>query len=281
MPKLVRLLIVMLLVTALSTAAAELLNWWLTRGDYGLFVRTSWALLRSLAFLVVIWQVRRGRAAAPPFALILSITTLFALGRLLTPKHGPPSPLSLAAFAWVTICCAVVLLLLYRSATVRDHLSRPASRLVFNREGIQWRAVPPRRPPTPGWTLTARVAALSYSPLVVVAAAVAMGRVFAGRIDLLGIVVLWLIGGLALGYVVNLLTIFLVRGKRWPANALVWLTLLVVALDLSLCWLLLGVDGLIRDGGPLAVAAVLVLLGIARTPGGITPPRRWSLFPFR
>jgi hypothetical protein len=284
MPKAVRFLIVMLFVTALSAAAAEVLNWWFTRdADYGLFVRTTWALLRSLAFLVVIWQVYRGRAVAAPFTLILSITTLFALGRLLIPKHGMPTTLGVATFAWVALCCTAVLVLLYRSATVREHLTRHPSRLVFDRRGVQWRAAPPRRPPTPGWALTARVAALSYSPLVIVAAAVAMGRVFAGRLDLITIVFPWLAGGLALGYVVNVLTIFLVRGKRWSANLLLWLTVVVVVLDLFLCWLVLGVDGLVRDGGPLAVAGLLVLLGIARSPAqaGLTPRRRWRRFPSR
>jgi hypothetical protein len=41
-------------------------------------------------------------------------------------------------------------------------------------------------------------------------------------------------------------------------------TLGVVALDLPLCWLLLGVDGLIRDGAPLVAAAGLTLYGLRR-----------------
>jgi hypothetical protein len=267
MPGTVRLLIALLFLTAFSTAAAEVLNWWFTRdADYGLFVRTTWALIRSLAFLLVIWQVRRGRATAPPFALILAATTLFALGRLVIPKQGMPSTLGIAAFAWVALLSAVVLFLLYRSAEVREYLSRHPSRVVFTSKGVEWKAMPPRRPPIPGWLLTARVAALSYGPLVVVAAAVAMGRVFAGRVDLLTVVLPWLVGGLALAYVMGLLTIFLIRGKRWSATALLWLTLLVLAVDLPLCWLVLGVDGLVRDGGPLAVAALLALVGLARRP---------------
>jgi hypothetical protein len=266
MPRAVRFLIFMLVLTAASTVAAEVLNWWLTRNaDYGLFVRTTWALLRSLGFLVVIWQVRRGRASAPPFALILSITTLFALGRLLIPKHGLPSTLGIVAFGWVALCCTVVLVLLYRWEAVRSHVSRPPSRLVFTSKGVEWAPVASRRPPTPGWAITARIAALSYSPLVIVAAAVAMGRVFAGRFDLLAVVSPWLAGGIALGYLVNLLSIFLVRGKRWAAGVLLWLTGLVLLLDLSLCWLVLGADGLIRDGGPLVVSALLVIFGIARS----------------
>jgi hypothetical protein len=75
-----------------------------------------------------------------------------------------------------------------------------------------------------------------------------------------------LVGGLALAYVVGLLTIFLIRGKRWPATALLWLTVLVLAVDLPLCWLVLGVDGLVRDGGPLVVAALLALAAIVRRP---------------
>ena len=267
MPGKVRLLIALLFLTALSTAAAEVLNWWFTRdADYGLFVRTTWALIRSLAFLLVIWQVRRGRSTAPPFALILAVTTLFALGRLLIPKAGTPSTLGIVAFAWVALLSLAVLLLLYRSAQVREYLSRHPSRMVFSAKGVEWKPVPPRRPPIPGRLLTARVAALSYGPLVVVAAAVAMGRVFAGRIDLISVVVPWLVGGLALAYVVGLLTIFLIRGKRWPATALLWLTVLVLAVDLPLCWLVLGVDGLVRDGGPLVVAALLALAAIVRRP---------------
>lgn len=266
MPAKVRLLIVLLIVTAFSTAAAEVLNWWFTRdADYGLFVRTTWALIRSLAFLVVIWQVRRARASAPPFALILAVTTLFALGRLLIPKSGMPSALGIAAFAWVTLMCAAVLVLLYRSREVRGYLSRHPSRVVFTRNGVEWKSMPPRRPPVPGRLITARVAALSYSPLVLVAAAVALGRVFDGHLELLSIVLPWFAGGLALAYVVGLLTVFVVRGKRWSVVTLLWLTLLVLAVDLPLCWLILGADGLVRDGAPLVVAAGLVVLSLGRS----------------
>lgn len=267
MPPKVRLLIALLFLTAISTAGAEVLNWWFTRdADYGLFVRTTWALIRSLAFLVVVWQVRRGRASAPPLTLILAVTTLFALARLVIPKAGMPSTLGIAAFAWIALLCALALLLLYRSAEVREYLSRHPSRVVFTTKGVEWKPVPPRRAPVPGRLITARVAALSYSPLVVVAAAVALGRVWDGRVDLLTIVLPWLAGGLALAYVIGLLTIFVMRGKRWASTALIWLTLLVLAADLPLCWLVLGTDGLIRDGGPLAVAALLVLLSVVRRP---------------
>ncbi len=251
MPGLVRLLIGLLVVTALSTAGAEVLNWWFNPdADYALFVRTAWALVRSLAFLLVIWQVRRGRASAAPFALVLAITTLFALGRLLVPKHGAPTALSIAAFAWVALLCLTVSLLLYKSSVVRGYLSR--------------RARASRRAPMPARLITARVAALTYSPLVVVAAVIALGRVFAGQVELVTIVLPWLAGGLALSFPVSFLTLLLMRGTRWPAVALVWLTGLVVAIDLPLCWLVLGPDGLVRDGSPLVAAAVLVIVSLMR-----------------
>jgi hypothetical protein len=115
--RLVRVTQIMLGVTALATVAVELFNWAVTEeGGWALLVRTTWALLRSLAFLVLIWQVGRGRAGAPPFALILCVTTLFALARLVVPKQGMPDPRGVVGFAIVALLCAVDLLLLYRSS---------------------------------------------------------------------------------------------------------------------------------------------------------------------
>jgi hypothetical protein len=42
------------------------------------------------------------------------------------------------------------------------------------------------------------------------------------------------------------------------------LSILVVVVDLPLCWVLIGTDGLIRDGGPLLFSALLALLALAR-----------------
>jgi hypothetical protein len=44
----------------------------------------------------------------------------------------------------------------------------------------------------------------------------------------------------------------------------VWLSILVAVVDLPLCFVLLGADGLLRDGGPLLFAALLTLLALAR-----------------
>jgi len=265
-PRMVRLLLVLLWATAVATVAVELLNWWVTdEGGYALFVRTAWALLRSLAFLVLIWQVRRGRASAQPFALILCVTTLFALARLVVPRQGLPEVLGLVGFAVVALLCTAVLLLLYRSTTVREHLTRHANRIVVTRKGIDRRPAPPKRAPAPAWILTARVAALSYSPLMLVGAAVALGQVFAGRVTALPLVLGWFVVGVAVSYATLLVAFFLVQGRRWAAKALVVVSILVVVVDLPLCWILTGTDGLIRDGGPLLFAALLALLALTRT----------------
>ncbi|WP_020521682.1 hypothetical protein [Catelliglobosispora koreensis] len=245
----------------------ECVNWWVTDdGGYPLFVRTTWALLRSAGFLLLIWQVRRGRASAQPFALILSVTTLFALARLVVPRQGTPHPAGLAGFIAVLALCTAVLLLFYRSQAVRDYLVQHANRLVVTRQGIDWKPVQPKRSPVPGWLLTARVAALSYSPLMLVGAAVAIGQIFDGRIGAVPIVVVWFGAALVISYATLIVTFFLVKRKPWATPGLVVLTLLVLAIHLPLCWLLLGTDGLIRDGAPLLACAVLALFAVFKAP---------------
>src|SRR5258706_7529224 len=49
---------------------------------YSLVVRTVWALLRVIGFLVLMRAVRYGRAGARPFGLILAVTTVFSVARL-------------------------------------------------------------------------------------------------------------------------------------------------------------------------------------------------------
>lgn len=238
----VRLLTWLLATTALVTALVEALNWWLAEdAGYGLFIRTGWALLRSLGFLILIRQVRRGRAGAAPFALILSVTTVFALGRLIVPREGYPHPAGVAGFAAVVALCTAVSFLLYRSP------------------------ITGQRKPAQGWLLAARVAAFSFSPLMLVACLVAFGRVFEGRWEALPAVVLWFVAGITTSYVVLFATFFLMRGKGWARPLLIAMTLLVLLIQLPLCWWLLGADGLIRDGGPVVVAALLVVRGLRRS----------------
>jgi hypothetical protein len=264
-PSAVRALTGLLAATALATVAVELLNWrYAQEQGFGLTVRTGWALLRSLGFLILIWHVRRGRAAARPFGLILAVTTVFAVARLVVPRAGVPPLPGVLGFGALAVLCAAVVWLLYRSPALGAFLVRPPGRLVIDRQGISWREVSPRRPPVAAWLLTARVAAFTYGPLMLVPCLIAVGTIFAGRFLAAPTVLFWFVVSFGASYAVLVSTFFLIRGKGWARGLLVAVTLVVLLVDLPLCWLLLGVDGLIRDGGPLAVAATIALYGLWR-----------------
>ncbi|MDI1462766.1 hypothetical protein QEZ54_17460 [Catellatospora sp. KI3] len=264
-PASVRVLAALLVLTALVTAAVEWLNWYYAEdGGYGLFVRTGWALLRALGFLVLIWHVWAGRPGAAPFGLILGMTTIFSVARLVVPRKGYPPLPGIIGFGVVTVLCLVVIALLYRSAGVAGHLRRPRARWVVDRDGIN-RKVVQARPQVAGWLLTARVASFSYSALMLVACAVAFGPVLDGRLAQLPLVLVWLLLALVISYVALFAAPFLLKGKGWARLLLVALTIFVLVVHLPLCWWLLGVDGLVRDGGPLVVAALLTLYGLWRS----------------
>ena len=264
-PSAVRAMTVLLAVTAAATVVVEVLNWWYApEQGFGLAVRTGWAMLRSFGFLLLIGHVRRGRTVARPLGLILAVTTVFAVGRLIVPRHGVPPLPGLLGFALLAALCTAVVWLLYRSPAIAGHLVRHRPRLVIDRSGIFWRETPPRRPEANAWLLTSRVAAFTYSPLMLVPALVAVAAILDGRPFALPAVLFWLAAGIATSYLVLFCTAFLMRGKRWAGTLLVAITLAVLAVDLPLCWWLLGVDGLIRDGAPLVAAAVLALYGVRR-----------------
>ncbi|SCF43252.1 hypothetical protein GA0074696_5803 [Micromonospora purpureochromogenes] len=272
-PSAVRALTTLLAVTAAATVVVELLNWWYApEQEFGLAVRTGWAMLRSLAFLVLIGHVNRGRTVARPFGLILAVTTIFAVGRLVVPRQGVPPLPGLLGFALLTALCVSVVALLYRSEAVGAHLVRHRKTLVVSGGTISWREAAPKRPPVTGWLLTSRVAAFTYSPLMLVPALVAGGAILDGRLAAAPAVVFWFLAGIAVSYAVLFCTAFLMRGRRWARTLLVVITLGVLAVDLPLCWWLLGVDGLVRDGGPLVAAAVLALYGLWRATRTEPPP---------
>jgi len=82
------------------------------------------------------------------------------------------------------------------------------------------------------------------------------------------VVVAWLAGTLALGFVAPWIMIFVMLGKRWARVVLAFVALLVLVAGPALCWWLLGVDGLLRDGVPLFIATVVCLYGLwASRPG--------------
>ncbi|MGW3786889.1 hypothetical protein ACWD5Z_20055 [Micromonospora chokoriensis] len=264
-PSAVRVLTILLATTAAATVVVELLNWWYApEQGFGLAVRTGWAMLRSFGFLLLIGHVRRGRTVARPFGLILAVTTIFAVGRLIVPRQGVPPLPGLLGFAVLTALCAAVVWLLYRSSALAGHLVRHRPRLVIDRAGISWRETPPRRPQANAWLLTSRVAAFTYSPLMLVPALVAGGSILDGRLSAVPAVLFWFGAGIAASYAVLFCTAFLMRGKEWARGLLVGVTVAVLAVDLPLCWWLLGVDGLVRDGGPLVAAAALAFYGLRR-----------------
>ncbi|MBW4704856.1 hypothetical protein [Micromonospora sp. RL09-050-HVF-A] len=273
-PSAVRVLTVLLASTAAATVVVELLNWWYApEQEFGLAVRTGWAMLRSLGFLVLIGQVNRGRAGAKPFGLILAVTTVFAVGRLVVPRQGVPPLPGLLGFAVLTALCVAVVVLLYRCDAVTGHLVRHRRGLVVEDGTIAWREVAPKRPQVTGWLLTARVAAFTYSPLMLVPALVAGGAVLDGRLAAVPVVLLWFGGGIVVSYLVLFCTAFLMRGRPWARRLLVTVTLGVLAVNVPLCWWLLGLDGLVRDGAPLLAAASLTLYSLHRaTPAPEGPP---------
>jgi hypothetical protein len=195
--------------------------------------------------------------------LILAITTVFAVGRLVVPRNGLPALPGVVGFAVLVALCAAVVLLLYRSREIDAHLSRPLMRIVIRREGL--RREPSQLRPVSGWLLTARVASFAYAPLMLVPAFVAIGAILDGRLEAVPAVALWLLAAFVISYVVFFISLFVLRGHAWARKLLVVLTVLTLLVDLPLCWWLLGVDGLVRDGVPLLVAACVVLYALSQS----------------
>jgi hypothetical protein len=264
-PRAVRALPGLLVATAAVTVLVEVLNYrYAPESGLGLGVRTGWAMLRTLGWLILIWHVRRGRAAARPLGLILAVTTIFAVGRLVVPRSGTPPLPGVAGFALLCVLCLTVVVLLYRHPGVRDHLVRHPNKLVIGRDGLSWQEATPKRPPVAGWAMTARISAFTYSPLMLVPCLIAVGELRA-RPEYLLAVIFWFAAGIGVSYLVLLSTFFLLRGKPFARRLLAWISIGVLAVDLPLCYLLLGVDGLIRDGAPLVAAVLLTLWALWRT----------------
>jgi len=263
-PTAVRGLTVLLVATAAATVVVEVLNYrYAPEHGLGLGVRTGWALVRTLGWLILIWHVRRARAAAKPLGLILAVTTVFAVGRLVVPQEGAPPPAGLIGFGVLAALCVTVVVLLYRHPTVSAHLVRHPQKLVLTREGVAWQEAAPRRAPLAGWLITARVSAFTYSPLMLVPCLIAVGEL-GEKPEYLLAVIFWLAAGIGASYVVLLTTFFLLHGKPWARRLLLWETAGVLVIHLPLCFLLLGTDGLIRDGAPLVAAAILTAYAVWR-----------------
>lgn len=244
-------------VTSVAVVVVETLNLLsVDEPGFALAVRTGWALLRVIGFLVLMRAVRYGRMVARPFGLVLAVTTVFAVARLVEPRAGSPVPASavLVGFVVLTVLCAAVVWGLYRSPAIQEHLSsRPVRRHV------------------PGWILTVRVAALAFGALLIVPFLVAVGTVFAERplplpvtLALLGA---WFVLAVVVTFTAGWGSFFVVLGKRWARRAIGSLSVLLLVVQPLLCLALLGVDGLLRDGVPMVVTALVCLVALRRSRG--------------
>jgi hypothetical protein len=243
-------------VTAFVVLAVEVLNLAVSDDSgLGLTVRTVWALLRVIGFLALMRAVRFGRSVSRPFGLILAVTTVFAVARLVTPRTGSlvPRGEAVAGLAVLTVLCAAIILLLYRSPGVAAHLAhRPARRHV------------------PASVLTARVAVLSLAPLVLVPLLVGVGLLFAEPRQAPRLVPLlggWGLLFVALSMIMPLSSLFVLMGRGWARWLIGTATVLVLVLQPLLCYAVLGLDGLLRDGIPLMVTAVVALVALHRSRG--------------
>ncbi|MFC7483183.1 hypothetical protein ACFQX7_28695 [Luedemannella flava] len=251
----------LLLVTAATVVIVEVVNLRYTRElGFSLLVRSFWALLRVIGFLVLMRAVRYGRLASRPFGLILAVTTVFAVARLAEPRTGdflPPVPV-LVSFFVLAAECAFVVWLLYRSDAVHQHLTgRPVRRHI------------------PAWVLTVRVAAVTYAALLSVPLIVAVGEAFTSHRRqsapvTLGLLIAWFLLTAVCGYVAAVASYFVLRGHRWARWVVGFISVVVLVAQPFFCFALLGVDGLIRDGVPLIVTAGLGLVALARSRGQAT-----------
>jgi hypothetical protein len=247
----------LILLTAVAIVVVDLVNLgYAQEAGFGLGVRTVWALLRALGFLFLMREVRFGRMTARPLGLILCATTVFAVARLAQPReHGfLPQWQVIVGIVVLAVLCGLVVWQLYRSPAIDAHLTRR----------------PPRRR-IPPWVLTARVAALTYSALLLIPCLVAFGTLFdrprLPRTTAVPVVGAWFAFAFVLGVVTSVVSFVAMYGKRWARVVLAGVSVVVLVVQPLLCWLLLGVDGLVRDGAPLVVAACLGLYGLWRSRG--------------
>ncbi len=259
-----RTLRALILLTAIATVVVDLGNLhYAAEAGFALGVRTGWALLRAIGFLFLMRAVRYGRMSAKPFGLILAATTVFAVFRLAEPKSGrllPPVPVLIGMVVLVVLCAAIVGLL-YRSDAVHEHLSARQAR----------RHLDP-------WALTARVAALAFSALLIVPFLVAISAVVHHRAGALGPPLLAVWAGLCVlvMVVVPISSLFVLYAKGWARWIIGLLSAFLMVAQPVLCWLVLGVDGLVRDGAPMVVATAVALHALRRSrgrPSGYRLPR--------
>jgi hypothetical protein len=247
----------LIVITALTVIVVESLNILsVDEPGFSLFIRSMWAALRVIGFLFLMRAVRFGRAAAKPFGLILAVTTVFAVARLAEPREGTLVPPFAVVIGFVVLLveCTAIVVMLYKSSAVHEHLSaRPVRRHI------------------PGWVLTARVAVLAYAALVLIPFLVAVGTLFGdSRLPLTVAVPImggWLFLFLVLTFIVPLSSFFVVLGKGWARWVIGSVSIIVMVAQPLFCYALLGLDGLLRDGVPLIITALIGLVALHRSRG--------------
>lgn len=244
------------IVTLLSSDATEPLG-----GTGALVIRAVWALIRAIGLLLVARPLARGSATARGVAIVLAVSTVFNAFRLST-SGITNSAVTNVLLAAAAVMCLLVVVLLVAVPPVRAHLtSKPGEKRRFLRPA----------PDEPTWVLTARPLAASLLPCLTVPLLVGLAALLGGDISesfgtaravlsvpaLVVQAVLILVMSTVLGYA--LLGIGRVPGTRWVVAVF---AIIVVATQPLICWLVLGIDGLIRDAVPAVLASVLVLYGL-------------------
>ncbi|HVD28247.1 MAG TPA: hypothetical protein VNC79_07070, partial [Mycobacteriales bacterium] len=198
--------------------------------------------------------------------VILAVTTLVSVVRLAGWGTWTSTRVALAVgFGVVAVGCAALLVLL---------AGRPAA---------EWLVRRPGRRPAPLWVVTAGVFVGSYLPLMFVPALVSAGRLPTVPPLPASLALALVVGWFALIAVVYTVlppvVFFLRRGHRWARAFALALSVVVLVTQPLLCAALLGVEGLIGDGVPIAVSAVLAVWGLAGHRAGREFFRRRSAAP--
>jgi hypothetical protein len=161
----------------------------------------------------------------------------------------------LVGFVILAALCAAVVWSLFRSPAVAEHLSaRPVRRHI------------------PGWVLTARVAVLAYGALLLVPFLVALGTAFGDDRRqsppvTLALLITWFVLFGVVGFTAPFVSFFVVLGKGWARLLIGALSVVVLIVQPLLCYALIGVDGLLRDGIPMIITALLTLYALHRSRG--------------
>jgi hypothetical protein len=120
--------------------------------------------------------------------------------------------------------------------------------------------------------LTARVAVLTYGPLVLVPLLVGVGTLFEDKrpnpipttlVVLMG----WAVVFIVLTVAVPLVSFFLLFGKTWARWLVGIISVIVLITQPLFCFAVLGWDGLVRDGVPLIVTVVIGLVALYHSRG--------------